>query len=941
GTVRDTYSALLAGVVVSGSGASFTTGADGTYTLTYKQGAAVTITAVKADYIVTGPSGGSYSMTIGSVPLTGKDFTMVHTKTIKGVVKNAGGTGIYNAVVQVGGTSGAVAITDIAGKYEINSIPTASGTEVYADALGYADNTQTVNTSPAATTTMELDIILTAKTEAGVIKNGGFESVSAGKPTDWTNDGPANISSTGAVGEFVSGTNGAKITPDDGAYSYLTQKIPVIAGSVYNLYWKMKGDAIPTEGGAISPVMPTNPADSWMTYHLMHPGPGNAMPGDPNCAFYLNGVYHLHYIYDKNGVNFAHVTSKDMVHWTWQPTTLKQEIIGHGMFSGTGYFTKNGTPGIIYHGWGTGRNQIALALDDKLETWGTAYPLIPVIQPGQDGSLISNWDPDLWLEGSTYYALSGGSPGSGQPPTLFKSTNLTNWTYLERFLTNDMPGVGADEDISCPNFFKIGNKRMLLCISHNMGCRYYLGEWNNEKFTPDFHARMTWNGNTFFAPESVLAKDGRRVMWAWLLYMPIAPTGVQSLPRELELPADGVLRIRPLKELEGLRYDRKQQAAVTVTSNTTQILNGISGNTLEMEVVFKPTTATEYGVDVLCDSSGANGLRVSYTAATKILRVGSVYAPFDLKSGQDLTLRIFIDKNLVEVFANDLQAALSAASTHVPTRLTIRLFSTGGSVVVNSVKAWKMKSIYGPSGATGIFQRVTFIDSTETNPVLAIKSEIYTDWSSSAPTEWTQLLPNLGTQKTRFTIPAGADTMQVQLGVTDFFSSGKSLYFDDVVVDRVGPTPAVTITASAGAGGSISPNGAVSVNYGANQTFTITPNAGWTISDVKVDNVSQGAIASYTFSSVTVNHTISATFVKPVGMNNKSALTDKHLTGKVIKIWGKVKSIGTGTFQISDGYCVNITIAGSTTGLDLTKTVVVTGTVNADKSVTAQTIQIL
>jgi hypothetical protein len=631
----------------------------------------------------------------------------------------------------------------------------------------------------------------------------------------------------------------------------------------------------------------------------------------------------------------------------------------------------------------------------------------------------------LWLEGNTYYALSGGSPGSGQPPTLFKSTDLVNWSYLERFLTNDMPGVGADEDISCPNFFKIGNKRMLLCISHNVGCRYYLGEWNNEKFTPDFHARMTWNGNTVFAPESVLAKDGRRVMWAWLLYMPIAPTGVQSLPRELELPADGVLRIRPLKELEGLRYDRKQQAAVTVTSNTTQILNGISGNDVEMEVVFKPTTATEYGCDVLCDSSGANGLRVSYTAATKILRVGSVYAPFDLKSGEDLTLRIFIDKNLVEVFANDRQAALSAASTYDPTRLTIRLFSTGGSVVVNSVKAWKMKSIYGPSGATGIFQRMTFIDSKETNPALAIKSEIYTDWAGSAPTQWTQLLPNLGTQKTRFTIPAGADTMQIQLGVTDFFSSGKSLYFDDIVVDRVGPTPTVTITASAGAGGSISPSGPVSVNYGANQAFTITPNAGYAVADVTVDGSSVGAVTSYPFSNVIVDHTISATFslitytitssagangsvapngamtvnyganqtftftpsagygilstsvdsvteipktiysflnvianhtisaafAKLIGVNNKTALNDSMLVGRVIKVWGKVKTANatpptnSTSFTISDGYntagvTVNVNGATLPVGFATNKIVVVTGTVNADKSVAAQTIQI-
>jgi hypothetical protein len=69
-----------------------------------------------------------------------------------------------------------------------------------------------------------------------------------------------------------------------------------------------------------------------------------------------------------------------------------------------------------------------------------------------------------------------------------------------------------------------------------------------------------------------------------------------------------------------------------------------------------------------------------------------------------------------------------------------------------------------------------------------------------------------------------------------------------------------TITATAGAGGSISPSGNVKVNQGADKIFTITPNAGYQIADVKVDNVSKGAISTYTFTNVTANHTISATF---------------------------------------------------------------------------------
>ena len=73
-----------------------------------------------------------------------------------------------------------------------------------------------------------------------------------------------------------------------------------------------------------------------------------------------------------------------------------------------------------------------------------------------------------------------------------------------------------------------------------------------------------------------------------------------------------------------------------------------------------------------------------------------------------------------------------------------------------------------------------------------------------------------------------------------------------------------TITATTGANGAISPQGVVTVNLGSNQTFSITPNQGYKIEAVKVDGVSQGAIPSYTFNNVTVNHTTEATFA-PVG----------------------------------------------------------------------------
>ncbi len=69
-----------------------------------------------------------------------------------------------------------------------------------------------------------------------------------------------------------------------------------------------------------------------------------------------------------------------------------------------------------------------------------------------------------------------------------------------------------------------------------------------------------------------------------------------------------------------------------------------------------------------------------------------------------------------------------------------------------------------------------------------------------------------------------------------------------------------TITATAGDNGSISPSGAVNVNYAQNQTFTITPDFGFEVDDVLVNDVSVGAVTQYTFVQVVDNQTIHATF---------------------------------------------------------------------------------
>ncbi len=83
-----------------------------------------------------------------------------------------------------------------------------------------------------------------------------------------------------------------------------------------------------------------------------------------------------------------------------------------------------------------------------------------------------------------------------------------------------------------------------------------------------------------------------------------------------------------------------------------------------------------------------------------------------------------------------------------------------------------------------------------------------------------------------------------------------------MAADPLAPGDTWVITASAGPGGNIDPSGDVPVVESADQTFSISPNTGYEIADVLVDGTSEGAVASYTFTNVTADHTISASFAR-------------------------------------------------------------------------------
>jgi len=109
------------------------------------------------------------------------------------------------------------------------------------------------------------------------------------------------------------------------------------------------------------------------------------------------------------------------------------------------------------------------------------------------------------------------------------------------------------------------------------------------------------------------------------------------------------------------------------------------------------------------------------------------------------------------------------------------------------------------------------------------------------------------------------DTQAINQSIYDF-KNDFNLGMVEFVPFLTAPNPAApiiptfNIVASAEAGGSISPSGTVSVDYGDSQTFTITADTGYHIVDVTVNGSSVGAVDSYTFTNVQADYTISATF---------------------------------------------------------------------------------
>jgi sucrose-6-phosphate hydrolase SacC (GH32 family) len=473
-------------------------------------------------------------------------------------------------------------------------------------------------------------------------------------------------------------------------------------------------------------------------YHFLPPA---GWMNDINGPIFWKSKYHIFYQCNpdearwKQTIQWGHASSTDLVHWVHHPVALAPTPDGPdraGCFSGC-LVVNNGVPTIIYHGVPDG-TCLATSQDDELIQWtkNSKNPVIRVPKPG-DAEYGKYWvfDPSAWKHGEHWYVLCGRTdPAGGDTGYLFRSPDLINWQYLHPFYQSDRRWTEADEDCAVPNFFPLGNKYMLLFGSHKHGTQYYLGRYAGDKFYPESHGRMSWPGGQQNGAITMLDGTGRRLFFNWVYeerteaaQRAAGWAGVMVLPRILSLASDGTLQIEPVPELQALRLNQRQRQDLYVNAQSEIILNEIRGDCLEIAVEAKLADAEGFGLMVRCSPDGSERTSIVYSPHAKTLRVdlsrssldpvvrypnfstggipqagGSVQAqeaPFTLAVNESLKLRVYLDRSVLEVFANGRQCITQRIYPSRGDSLGVGLCSGAGAVLVSSIAAWDMT----PSGS--------------------------------------------------------------------------------------------------------------------------------------------------------------------------------------------------------------------------------------------------
>ena len=452
---------------------------------------------------------------------------------------------------------------------------------------------------------------------------------------------------------------------------------------------------------------------------------------DPNGFSWYKGEYHLFYQYHPydshwGPMHWGHAVSTDLLHWRYLPAALAPDMPydRDGCFSGGALEMKDGTQMLMYTG--VCKEMTVGDRDLEVQTQCVAFgdgedytkyegnPVLVFEDLPEECSRYDFRDPRIWQEeDGTYkaaavsYSLkkqkevlhdrnSDNSDGllattmireeeEGGQILLFSSKDSYHWKFERKLAVN---GYRLGRMWECPDLFELDGKQVILASAMDMlpdGLEYHngngtfclIGEYDREtgKFVSEADQSVDY-GIDFYAEQTVLAPDGRRIMIAWMqnwdtcnLHTKSIPWfGQMTLPRELSVK-DGRLYQCPIREFLSLRRDKVRYENVRIRDEEIE-LEGINGRLVDMELELKVVEDDEEGhypfqkfaIHFARDDRHHTG--ISYRPAESTLKVDRKFsgsrraiihqrrAYADPKDGV-LKLRIILDRFSAEVFVND------------------------------------------------------------------------------------------------------------------------------------------------------------------------------------------------------------------------------------------------------------------------------------------------
>lgn len=450
---------------------------------------------------------------------------------------------------------------------------------------------------------------------------------------------------------------------------------------------------------------------------------------DPNGFSEYRGEHHLFFQYHPyatrwGSVHWGHAKSKDFIKWEYLPAALAPDrsYDSSGVFSGSA-LEDEGQQLLIYtgveervleNGEKSIRQHQCIALGDGLDyKKHERNPVVSAAMLPKGSSMEDFRDPKIWKEDGKYYMVVGSrsADGSGQI-ALFCADSLDNWSFAG-ILDQSKNQIGKMWE--CPDFFSLDEKQVLMISFQEMeaeelefhngnNAAFLIGSYEKEgmRFTREKLQNVDY-GLDFYAPQTMLTEDGRRIMIGWMQSWdnPMYPdtqswSGIMSIPRELSL-RDGRICQWPVHELEAYRKNLISYTGLCMERE--RKLDGIRGRNIDLELVLRGKEYKNFKIKLAADERRYT--EIIYDREAEILSFDRTYSglrrdllctrSMRVKSKEDvLRLRILVDSYSVEIFVNNGEQAMSSL-IYTPLDASEIRFSSSGRALMD-IKKYEVKS---------------------------------------------------------------------------------------------------------------------------------------------------------------------------------------------------------------------------------------------------------